>query len=90
MEKTVEELQEEILKLQDKIKEQDDTITTLNSDIENYKTNEEDLNKKIQETREINSKLALRVSTQVFTPPQEDDEPEEDKVMSLDELAKHF
>lgn len=91
MPKTVEELQDEILNLQEELKTKDETILTLTNDVEQYKTKEEEYVKTIQDTREMNSKLALKVSEQVFTPQEpKKEEPEEEKVLSLDEIAKHF
>ena len=83
-----EELQKKILELTELNKKLSDENTLKNSEIQNFKDKEKEYLNKIQETRDLNNKLLLQVSSQIFTDKKGEEEEQEDKeeVRPLSEL----
>ena len=83
-----EELQNKILELTELNKKLSDENTLKNSELQNLKDKEKEYLNKIQETRDLNNKLLLQVSSQIFTDKKEEEEEKENKeeVRPLSEL----
>ena len=83
-----EELQKKILELTELNKKLSDENTLKNSEIQNFKDKEKEYLNKIQETRDLNNKLLLQVSSQIFTDKKGEEEEQENKeeVRPLSEL----
>lgn len=85
-----EELQNKILELTELNKKLSDKNMIIDTELTSLKEKEQDYLKTIKETRDLNNRLVLQVTSQTFTEPkgkETDDEPKEE-IKPLDELIK--
>lgn len=85
-----EELQNKILELTELNKKLTDKNMIIDTELNSLKEKEQDYLKTIKETRDLNNRLVLQVTSQTFTEPKEeetDDEPKEE-IKPLEELIK--
>lgn len=85
-----EELQNKILELTELNKKLTDKNMIIDTELTSLKEKEQDYLKTIKETRDLNNRLVLQVTSQTFTEPKEeetDDEPKEE-IKPLEELIK--
>lgn len=85
-----EELQNKILELTELNKKLTDKNMIIDTELTSLKEKELDYLKTIKETRDLNNRLVLQVTSQTFTEPKEeetDDEPKEE-IKPLEELIK--
>ena len=85
-----EELQNKILELTELNKKLSDKNMIIDTELNSLKEKEQDYLKTIKETRDLNNRLVLQVTSQTFTEPkgkETDDEPKEE-IKPLEELMK--
>lgn len=85
-----EELQNKILELTELNKKLSDKNMIIDTELNSLKEKEQDYLKTIKETRDLNNRLVLQVTSQTFTEPKEketDEQPKEE-IKPLDELIK--
>ena len=85
-----EELQNKILELTELNKKLSDKNMIIDTELTSLKEKELDYLKTIKETRDLNNRLVLQVTSQTFTEPKEketDEQPKEE-IKPLDELIK--
>lgn len=85
-----EELQNKILELTELNKKLSDKNMIIDTELTSLKEKEQDYLKTIKETRDLNNRLVLQVTSQTFTEPKEketDEQPKEE-IKPLDELIK--
>ena len=85
-----EELQNKILELTELNKKLSDKNMIIDTELNSLKEKEQDYLKTIKETRDLNNRLVLQVTSQTFTEPkgkETDDEPKEE-IKPLEELIK--
>lgn len=85
-----EELQNKILELTELNKKLSDKNMVIDTELTSLKEKEQDYLKTIKETRDLNNRLVLQVTSQTFTEPkgkETDDEPKEE-IKPLEELMK--
>ena len=85
-----EELQNKILELTELNKKLTDKNMIIDTELTSLKEKEQDYLKTIKETRDLNNRLVLQVTSQTFTEPKEketDEQPKEE-IKPLDELIK--
>ena len=85
-----EELQNKILELTELNKKLSDKNMIIDTELTSLKEKEQDYLKTIKETRDLNNRLVLQVTSQTFTEPkgkETDDEPKEE-IKPLEELIK--
>ena len=85
-----EELQNKILELTELNKKLSDKNMIIDTELTSLKEKEQDYLKTIKETRDLNNRLVLQVTSQTFTEPkgkETDDEPKEE-IKPLGELIK--
>ena len=85
-----EELQNKILELTELNKKLTDKNMIIDTELTSLKEKEQDYLKTIKETRDLNNRLVLQVTSQTFTEPkgkETDDEPKEE-IKPLEELIK--
>lgn len=85
-----EELQNKILELTELNKKLSDKNIIIDTELNSLKEKEQDYLRTIKETRDLNNRLVLQVTSQTFTEPKEketDDEPKEE-IKPLEELIK--
>ena len=85
-----EELQNKILELTELNKKLSDKNIIIDTELTSLKEKEQDYLRTIKETRDLNNRLVLQVTSQTFTEPKEketDDEPKEE-IKPLEELIK--
>lgn len=85
-----EELQNKILELTELNKKLSDKNMIIDTELTSLKEKERDYLKTIKETRDLNNRLVLQVTSQTFTEPKEketDEQPKEE-IKPLEELIK--
>ena len=84
-----EELQNKILELTELNKKLSDKNIIIDTELNSLKEKEQDYLRTIKETRDLNNRLVLQVTSQTFTEPKEEetDEPKEE-IKPLEELIK--
>ena len=85
-----EELQNKILELTELNKKLSDKNMIIDTELTSLKEKEQDYLKTIKETRDLNNRLVLQVTSQTFTEPkgkETDDEPKEE-IKPLEELIR--
>lgn len=85
-----EELQNKILELTELNKKLSDKNMIIDTELNSLKEKEQDYLKTIKETRDLNNRLVLQVTSQTFTEPKEketDEQPKEE-IKPLEELIK--
>lgn len=85
-----EELQNKILELTELNKKLTDKNMIIDTELTSLKEKEQDYLKTIKETRDLNNRLVLQVTSQTFTEPKEketDEQPKEE-IKPLEELIK--
>ena len=85
-----EELQNKILELTELNKKLSDKNMIIDTELTSLKEKEEDYLKTIKETRDLNNRLVLQVTSQTFTEPKEKetDEQLKEEIKPLEELIK--
>ena len=85
-----EELQNKILELTELNKKLSDKNMIIDTELTSLKEKEQDYLKTIKETRDLNNRLVLQVTSQTFTEPKEEetDEQPKEEIKPLDELIK--
>ena len=85
-----EELQNKILELTELNKKLSDKNMIIDTELTSLKEKEQDYLKTIKETRDLNNRLVLQVTSQTFTEPKgkETDEQPKEEIKPLDELIK--
>lgn len=85
-----EELQNKILELTELNKKLSDKNMIIDTELTSLKEKEEDYLKTIKETRDLNNRLVLQVTSQTFTEPKgkETDEQPKEEIKPLEELIK--
>ena len=85
-----EELQNKILELTELNKKLSDKNIIIDTELTSLKEKEQDYLRTIKETRDLNNRLVLQVTSQTFTEPKEketDEQPKEE-IKPLEELIK--
>lgn len=85
-----EELQNKILELTELNKKLSDKNMIIDTELNSLKEKELDYLKTIKETRDLNNRLVLQVTSQTFTEPKEEetDEQPKEEIKPLEELIK--
>lgn len=85
-----EELQNKILELTELNKKLSDKNMIIDTELTSLKEKEQDYLKTIKETRDLNNRLVLQVTSQTFTEPKEEetDEQPKEEIKPLEELIK--
>ena len=85
-----EELQNKILELTELNKKLTDKNMIIDTELTSLKEKEQDYLKTIKETRDLNNRLVLQVTSQTFTEPKEEetDEQPKEEIKTLEELIK--
>ena len=85
-----EELQNKILELTELNKKLSDKNMVIDTELTSLKEKEQDYLKTIKETRDLNNRLVLQVTSQTFTEPKgkETDEQPKEEIKPLGELIK--
>ena len=85
-----EELQNKILELTELNKKLSDKNMVIDTELTSLKEKEQDYLKTIKETRDLNNRLVLQVTSQTFTEPKgkETDEQPKEEIKPLEELIK--
>ena len=85
-----EELQNKILELTELNKKLSDRNMIIDTELTSLKEKEQDYLKTIKETRDLNNRLVLQVTSQTFTEPKEEetDEQPKEEIKPLEELIK--
>lgn len=85
-----EELQNKILELTELNKKLTDKNMIIDTELNSLKEKEQDYLKTIKETRDLNNRLVLQVTSQTFTEPKEEetDEQPKEEIKPLEELIK--
>lgn len=85
-----EELQNKILELTELNKKLTDKNMIIDTELTSLKEKEQDYLKTIKETRDLNNRLVLQVTSQTFTEPKEEetDEQPKEEIKPLEELIK--
>lgn len=85
-----EELQNKILELTELNKKLSDKNMIIDTELTSLKEKEQDYLKTIKETRDLNNRLVLQVTSQTFTEPKgkETDEQPKEEIKPLEELIK--
>lgn len=85
-----EELQNKILELTELNKKLSDKNMIIDTELNSLKEKEQDYLKTIKETRDLNNRLVLQVTSQTFTEPKEEetDEQPKEEIKPLEELIK--
>lgn len=85
-----EELQNKILELTELNKKLTDKNMIIDTELTSLKEKELDYLKTIKETRDLNNRLVLQVTSQTFTEPKEEetDEQPKEEIKPLEELIK--
>lgn len=85
-----EELQNKILELTELNKKLSDKNMIIDTELNSLKEKEQDYLKTIKETRDLNNRLVLQVTSQTFTEPKgkETDEQPKEEIKPLEELIK--
>ena len=85
-----EELQNKILELTELNKKLSDKNMVIDTELNSLKEKEQDYLKTIKETRDLNNRIVLQVTSQTFTEPKgkETDEQPKEEIKPLEELIK--
>lgn len=85
-----EELQNKIIELTELNKKLSDKNMIIDTELNSLKEKEQDYLKTIKETRDLNNRLVLQVTSQTFTEPKEEetDEQPKEEIKPLEELIK--
>ena len=87
---TIEELQKLLLEKEQELETVRTSLGTLNNDFEELKKSNEQLTNSLNQSREINSQLALKISAQTLTPKDEPKESAPSEVLTFDDILKNL